>query len=112
MEKNLSAWKVKELKDHLLKLGLKQSGNKPDLIKRIRDYEASKSKYTIMKVPQLKALLKERKLKQTGRKNELVNRLESSEIKKIREAPSPRRTSSPKQASLERATRLKKENET
>ena len=42
MEKDLSTWKVKELKDHLRTLGLKLAGNKSELIQRIRSSEASK----------------------------------------------------------------------
>ncbi len=38
METDLSSWKVKELRDHLRSLGLKVSGNKPDLIQRIREH--------------------------------------------------------------------------
>ncbi len=38
MEKDLSTWKVGELKDKLRNLGLKVSGNKADLIKRIEQH--------------------------------------------------------------------------
>ncbi len=41
MENDLSTWRVKELKDHLRKLDLKVSGNKPDLIQRIRDFTSA-----------------------------------------------------------------------
>ncbi len=43
MEKDLSKWTKPQLQDHLRKLGLKVSGNKPELIKRIRERVSSKS---------------------------------------------------------------------
>ena len=91
MEKDLLSWTKPQLQAQLRKLKLKLSGNKPDLIKRIRDHEASK--YANMKVPKLKSLLKERKLSQTGNKADLVKRLDDSDIKKTRESPSPKRPS-------------------
>ncbi len=99
MEKDLSTLTVKELQAHLRKLGLKISGNKPDLIKRIHGHNASNSKYLKMKVPQLKSLLKDRNLSQIGRKAELVSRLEASDAKKKvapKKTPSPKRPVSPK----------------
>ena len=105
MDKDLSTWPVKKLKDKLHELGLKVSGNKAELIQRIQDYGSSKSEYSNITVKQLKAVLKERKLSQTGRKVDLVNRLEVSDTKKIQtplgRSPSPnkvfpRRETSPK----------------
>ncbi len=92
MEKDLSKWTKPQLQAQLRELGLKVSGNKPDLIKRIRDYGAG---YLKMKVPQLKSLLKERKLSQVGNKIELVKRLEASDSKK-KQAVSPKRKVAPK----------------
>ncbi len=87
MEKDLSTWTVKQLKDHLRKLGLTVSGNKAELIRRAEYAEVSQSEYSEMKVPQLKLLLKERKLAQTGRKAELINRLEANDTTNIAELP-------------------------
>ncbi len=42
MEKDISKWTKPQLQSHLRKLGLKVSGNKPELIQRIRDYKEPK----------------------------------------------------------------------
>ena len=99
MEKDLSKLTQPQLQVQLRKLGLKVSGNKPDLILRIQDYESSISNYSKSKVPKLKALLKERKLSQTGRKVELVNRLEASDTK-TRPVPQRREENSPPKRGL------------
>ncbi len=41
MENDISKWKVTQLKDHLRTLGLPVSGNKTDLIQRIRDFTSA-----------------------------------------------------------------------
>ena len=79
MENDLAVKTKSQLQTHLRDLGLKVSGNKPELIKRIQDYEASQSKYSKMNVKELKALLKERKLSTIGRKDELIERLTRSD---------------------------------
>ena len=50
MEKEISSWTKIQLQAHLRKLGLNISGNKSDLIKRIRDTASSKSSNTEGKV--------------------------------------------------------------
>ncbi len=88
MEKDLSTWTKPQLQAQLQKLGLKVSGNKPDLIARIRGAEASQSNYSKMQVLQLKSLLKDRGLVRSGNKADLVKRLEANDTKKT---PSPKR---------------------
>ncbi len=80
MEPEFSTWTVKKLKDKLRELGLKVSGNKTDLIQRIRSTE---SKYSNMTVVYLKTLLKDRNLLLAGRKADLITRLEDSDNEKI-----------------------------
>ncbi len=79
MEKDLSSWPVKQLKDYLGDLSLPISGNKPELINRIQRAEAQ---YLKLNVKQLKEILGERKLLETGRKADLVKRLEEDDRKK------------------------------
>ncbi len=101
-EKDLSEWTVKQLKDHLRKLGLKVSGNKSDLIERIRlvqQVESTEfdnySKFTMVK---LKQILKERNLSRTGRKVNLIKRLEEDDKLSSRGNLSPRLQSSTKKS--------------
>ncbi len=97
---DISTWTNVKLKDHLRKLGIKVSGNKSDLIKRIQEHDSSKYKYSKMTVKKLQGLLRERKLSPTGKKDVLISRLETNDTSPgIKASPkkqtSPRRNASP-----------------
>ena len=114
MEKDVSTLTNPQLQDQLRKLGLKVSGNKPDLIKRIqRTHRAGsiETEYSQMSVKQLKDHLLKLGLPVSGKnKAELVKRIKDYEASrrksshqrklspKRRDTPSPKReeNSSPK----------------